>query len=67
MHEAFAASQHYVELWRVARQQPDAPLFSGGVLDAWPAIDTAALQVMQAEDSAIGDLMRHEATKVPHG
>lgn len=50
MLEAWDASKHH-----------QAPPFSGGVLDAWPALMVDALAVCRAEESAIGDWQSYEA------
>lgn len=51
--EALAVSGHSLELWLQARKHPDAPPFTGGVLDAWPAWAVDALAICRDETSAI--------------
>lgn len=55
-----------LQRWQVVRQYfPDAaPAYSGGLLDAWPAIDVDSFIICHAEESAIAEFIRYrEAAK----
>lgn len=58
--EAFGDSQTsaVLEAWVTVRAYEHAPAFSGGVLDAWPALMADGLAACASEESAIRDFMR---------
>lgn len=57
-----------LSLWADARHHADAPPFSGGVLDAWPALAVDGFAVCRQEDQAIDDYLRHlEQKEGGHG
>lgn len=47
-----------LDCWTSARMH-EAPAFSGGVVDAWPALMVDGLAVCRAEEDAIDDWRRH--------
>lgn len=57
-----------VDLWLSARQHPDSPPFSGGVLDSWPDRLAQAIAVMNIEDDAVRALLQYEEREaLSHG
>jgi hypothetical protein len=46
---AMRASAPAFAVWRASQAAPGAPLYSGGVLDCWPAWVVEALEVAQVE------------------
>lgn len=48
-----------LERWWSARMH-EAPAYSGGVLDTWPAVMVDGLAVCRAEEQAIDDFARWE-------
>jgi hypothetical protein len=63
--QARAVAAPFMDAWFSASRQPEAPLFSGGLLDAWPALDTAAVTVMRQEEDCVRALLLHESTRGP--
>jgi hypothetical protein len=61
--EALAAAEPLLEVWWVVRKHPDAPPFSGGVWDAWPARDSDVCAIARAEEQLIWDLVRFRKVK----
>lgn len=57
--EAFAdpAVATVLDAWASARMY-EAPAYSGGVLDAWPALMVDGLAVCRSEESVISDFVR---------
>ena len=51
-----------LDVWWDVRAH-EAPAFSGGVRDAWPALMVEGLAVCKAESMAIGDFTRWEAAR----
>lgn len=49
LEEALRASAPAMTVWRASSATEGAPLYSGGVLDCWPAWVVEVLQVAQAE------------------
>lgn len=49
--------------WYEARRFPNAPAFSGGVLDNWPAIAVDGFAVLNDEMVLINDHIREEAER----
>jgi hypothetical protein len=58
--EALHVTRDAMEAWSTA-QQHEAPPFSGGVLDAWPAWAVDAFAVLTAEREAVRAYLRAEA------
>lgn len=56
--EALAAATPLLEVWWEVRKHPDAPPFSGGVWDAWPARDADVCALAREEEQLIRDLVR---------
>lgn len=50
---ALVASVPALTVWRAQQAAPGAPLYSGGILDAWPAWVVDVLQVAGPEMEAI--------------
>lgn len=50
----------FLDLWRLSSQHPGVPLWSGGLMDSWPAVAVDALGVLKAEWEAIKELMEVE-------
>ena len=48
-----------LERWDASKHH-EAPPFSGGVLDAWPALMVDGLAICRQEETAIGDWLSHE-------
>lgn len=63
--EALTRSGPALQLWRA--HQLGAPLYSGGVVDAWPAWAVDALQVAAEEMAAIRAFLTWEAMEVLRG
>lgn len=59
--DAFLRSEDVLDAWVDARRWPDAPPFSGGVLDAWPARLAQGLAVCRYEEAAVRACLRAEA------
>lgn len=57
--EALAAVGDILDAWRACVAWPDAPPFSGGVLDSWPARMAEGLAVCRAEFEAVMMYRRH--------
>lgn len=51
--EALEVATPLLEPWWSVRKWPDAPPFSGGVYDAWPARDSDVCAVARDEEEAI--------------
>ncbi len=47
--EALSESTEVLEMWRETQKHPEAPPFSGGVMDAWPAWAVDGLAVCRVE------------------
>lgn len=58
---ALRASAPAVLVWQAHEASGGAPLYSGGVLDAWPAWVVDVLQVAQAEMAHIKSFLTWEA------
>lgn len=54
-----AQTSAVLERWWSARMH-EAPAYSGGVLDAWPALMVDGLAVCRSEEQAIDDFKRWE-------
>lgn len=52
-----------MDLWGQARGFLEAPAFSGGVLDSWPALAVECFPMLRNEDSAIDAYLRHQKEK----
>lgn len=52
-----------MELWLETQKQPNAPAFSGGVLDAWPAWAVDALAIARDEYTLIRVYLMQEAER----
>lgn len=52
-----------MELWLETQKQPNAPAFSGGVLDAWPAYAVDALAIARDEYAVIRAFLMQEAAR----
>ena len=50
-----------LEVWWAVMRWPEAPPYSGGVMDAWPNRMAEALAVAKAEWQAVTAYLRHEA------
>lgn len=59
---AVAATEDLMELWLETQKQPNAPAFSGGVLDAWPAQAVDALAIARDEFALIRAFLMEEAS-----
>lgn len=62
LEEALRASAPALAVWRASSATEGAPLYSGGVLDCWPAWVVEVLQVAQAEMGAIKAFLVTEAS-----
>lgn len=63
---AFRRCRHELDLFAEARKHPDAPAFTGGVVDSWPAWAVDALAIGREEEVSIrGFLMSTKG--VPNG
>lgn len=60
---AIAATEDLMELWLDTQKQPNAPAFSGGVLDAWPAYAVDALAIARDEYALIRVFLLQEAER----
>lgn len=60
---ALAATGELMDLWLDTQKQPNAPAFSGGVLDAWPAYAVDALAIARDEYSLIRAFLMQEAER----
>lgn len=59
-----------MDVWQAHQATGGAPLYSGGVLDAWPAWVVDMLKVAQGEVAAIKAFLTWESTQPqggPHG
>lgn len=52
-----------MELWKETRKHPNAPAFSGGVYDSWPAWAVDALAIAREEVSCIEVFLHQEAPR----
>lgn len=59
---ALRASAPALTVWRASEATGGAPLYSGGVLDCWPAWVVEVLQVAQAEMGSIKAFLMTEAS-----
>lgn len=55
--EALEVALPLLEVWWTVRKHPDAPPFSGGVWDAWPARDADVCAVAREEEERIWDFI----------
>lgn len=60
--EAVLCSRNALEVWHAHQAAGGAPLYSGGVLDAWPAWVVEMLKVAHGEVAAIKAFLAWEAT-----
>ena len=63
---ALASVGDIIDAWVATRAWPDAPPFSGGILDAWPARLTQGLAICREEFDAVMAYHRHQEVKA-HG
>ena len=59
---ALRASASALTVWRASSATEGAPLYSGGVLDCWPAWVVEVLQVAQTEMGSIKAFLMTEAS-----
>lgn len=57
--EAHAEVGDILAVWRATSSWPDAPPFTGGVWDAWPARVAAGLAFLRSEVGAVTAYLRH--------
>ena len=60
--EALRVSGPALQVWRAQSAAPHAPLYSGGVLDSWPAWVVEVLQVAGPEVESIKAFLMWEST-----
>jgi hypothetical protein len=53
INEALEVAMPLLEVWWHVRKHPDAPAFSGGVWDAWPARDADVCAIARLEEQHI--------------
>lgn len=58
--EALRVTERTISIWRASRAH-QAPAFSGGVWDSWPARESAELEVCAIEERAALAVLAHEA------
>ncbi len=51
-----------MEFWRTTQVHPDLPLFSGGLLDTWPAYVVDGLAICRSEFAAIHRYLHAEGS-----
>lgn len=65
---ALAETRRAVDLYTKARVHSNAPAFSGGVLDAWPAWAVQAFAILRQEEMRVQAWLESERAKEqPHG
>ena len=52
-----------MDLWTQTQKYPEAPPFSGGVLDAWPAEAVDAIAIAREETATLIDFLRGERAR----
>ncbi len=67
IHEALTQSQTALQVWRAQQAAPHAPLYSGGVLDCWPAWVVELLQVAGPEVEHLKAWLTWESTQKEAG
>ncbi len=65
--EALRVSAPALLVWRAQAAAPHAPLYSGGVLDSWPAWVVEVLQVAGPEVESIKAFLMWESTQKGEG
>lgn len=70
--EALEVAAPALQLWEVHSENPSVPLFSGGLMDAWPAWALDALSICREELAAVRAYVADEEakdskSKVPKG
>ncbi len=56
--QAVDESREVLEMWRETQKHPDIPAFSGGLMDAWPALMVDGLAIVRREFQAISLFLR---------
>lgn len=51
-----------MEFWRTTQLHPDLPLFSGGILDSWPAFVVDGLAICRNEFEQIRRFLHTESS-----
>ena len=65
--EALRVSGPALQVWRAQSAAPHAPLYSGGVLDSWPAWVVEVLQVAGPEVEQLKAFLLWESTQKGDG
>lgn len=60
---AVAESADLMDLWTQMQKYPEAPPFSGGVLDAWPAEAVDAIAIAREETATLVEHLRGERAR----
>lgn len=58
---ALRETASFIDVWLASRAH-DAPAYTGGVWDSWPARETEALRICALEESAALALVQYEQT-----
>lgn len=54
-----------LRLWELSEAHPGVPLFSGGLVDAWPAWALESTRIVREELGAVRALEQTEKSKTP--
>lgn len=49
-----------MELWELSCEHPETPLYSGGLMDAWPKWAVEAMKLCRQEEAAIRAMLESE-------